>query len=197
VDPLAELGGWLLLTGVAALLLIGWVRLWNARRRKFWAPLAPIVDGHARGFRMVGAYDRHEVIAETSPVHDAGPRSPNNSPWFFSTSMDPVPDRDRRQRGRTMFVPAGVNWTVRYEQDGGWQIVTPSDPIREALTRMGLLTDLQQWMTYPTILYSPRSKLITIEEDFPVQMTPERFRSRLDLLTRLARVNQELNFRHR
>jgi hypothetical protein len=52
---------------------------------------------------------------------------------------------------------------------------------------------MQQWDTYPTVTYSARSKLISISEDFPDQMTPERFRSRLELLVRLARLNQELN----
>jgi hypothetical protein len=107
--------------------------------------------------------------------------------------MDTVSDRDRRQRRRTMLEPAGVNWTVRHDQDGHWEIATTSEPMRQGLPRAGLLSELPQWGTFPTIGYSARSKLISIEEDFPDQMTPERFRSRLDLLVRLARLNQELN----
>jgi hypothetical protein len=94
-DPLSELGGWLSLTALMALFLIWYVRRWHTRKQKFWAPLAPIVNGDARGYRMVGTYERHAVVAEISPVSDTGPRSPNNSPWFFSTALDTVPGRNR------------------------------------------------------------------------------------------------------
>lgn len=142
---------------------------------------------------MVGTYERHAVIAEISPVSDTGPRSPNNSPWFFSTTLDTVADRNQRQRRRTLLEPMGVDWEVRYEQDDGWRIVTRDDRIRQELTRAGLPADIQQWGTYPTITCSARSKLVSISEDFPDQMTAERFRERLLLLVRLAHLNQELN----
>jgi hypothetical protein len=192
-DPLSELGGWLSLAGLMALFLIWYVRRWHARKRKFWAPLAPIVNGVARGTRMVGTYERHAVVAEISPVSDTGPRSPNNSPWVFCASLDTMADRNQRQRRRTLLEPVGVDWEVRYEGRDGWRIVTRDDRIKQELTRAGLPADIRQWDTYPTITYSARSKLISISEDFPDQMTPERFRSRLILLLRLAHLNQELN----
>jgi hypothetical protein len=193
VAALSQLGGWLSIAAFLVLFLVWYVRRWNARRQRFWAPLAPIIEGRARGFRMMGTYQRHEVIAELFPVHDAGPRSPNNSPWFFIISMDSVPDRDRRQRRRTVLEPAGVNWTVRHEEDEGWEIATTSEALRQGLARAGLPSELRQWGTFPTIGYSARPKLISVEEDFPDEMTPERFRSRLDLLVRLAHLNQELH----
>ena len=192
-DPLSELWGWLSLTGLMALFLIWYVRRWHARKQKFWARLAPIVNGDARGNRMVGTYERRAVIAEISPVSDTGPRSPNNSSWFFSTALDIVADRNPRRRRRTLLEAMGVDWEVRYEQDDGWRIATRDDRIRQELTRAGLPADIQQWGTFPTITYSARSKLISISEDFPDQMTAERFRSRLELLVRLAHLNQKVN----
>jgi hypothetical protein len=189
-DPLSELWGWLSLIGLMALFLIWYVRRWHTRKQKFWAHLAPIVNGEARGNRMVGIYERRAVVAEISPVSDTGPRSPNNSSWFFSTALDTVADRNQRQRRRTLLEPMGVDWEVRYEQDDGWRIVTRDDRIRQELTRAGLPVDIQQWGTYPTITYSARSKLVSISEDFPDQMTPERFRERLLLLVRLAHLNR-------
>jgi hypothetical protein len=194
-NPLRELLGWLLLGAVFLLVMRGYVRRWRARKRACWAPLAQVVNGTARGLRLTGSYEAHEVIAEMGPVSDAGPRSPNRSAWCFTTSLDPVAGRDRRQRRRTVLQSEGVDWTARYgyelplvaEGRPGWHVTSSSEQLRQKLIGGAILDRVEQWDSYPEIGYSARFKLISVTDDDPDRMTPDRFRSRLDLLVSLAR----------
>ncbi|HEU4642979.1 MAG TPA: hypothetical protein VFS44_11040 [Gemmatimonadaceae bacterium] len=199
-SPLAELRGWLVSFILLALFLVWYVRRWHRQRRRFWAPLAPIIDGRAHGGQMTGRYEGRGVIARAGPTSDS-PRSPNNAQAYFAIAMDTVAGRDARRIRRGVGEPAGNDWEVRYGYERAsdalhgtesWHVATENDRLRDGLARLGLIDELQRWGTYPTVAYDARSRMIGITEDYLERMTPERFQSRLQLLTRLSRVNQEL-----
>jgi hypothetical protein len=195
MNPVSELLGWLTLAVVFGGLMVIWVRIMNARRRAFWAPLVPLIAGNARGLRMSGTYQQHDVIADRGPVSDVGPRSPNHSAWCFTVSLDPIPGGGCQARRRRSLRREGGDWLARYGYElptmargqPAWHITGSRKRLCEALRASGLLAELEHLDSYPEIGYNARSRLISITEDHPERMTPELFRSRLDLLVRLAR----------
>lgn len=200
-DPLSELRGWLISAVLLALFLIWYVSRWRRQRRTFWAPLAPIIGGRVRSNHLTGTYEGRGVIARAGPTSDS-PRSPNNAQAWVGVALDTIAGRDERSRRRGYARPEGSDWEVRYGYEHtsdvlhgkeAWHVATENNRLREGLTRLGLIDELERWGTYPTVAYDARSKMIGITEDYLERMTPERFQSRLALLARLAQVNQDLN----
>lgn len=154
----------------------------NARFTKAWAPLVPIIDG--------------------TIVHDGGGASTS---WLTGSwqgrkvhaSMTPGRNRYSGESGvrynefgvELLDVPGGQDWRIANSRI---EIAEPA--LRQRLEASGILLMIQAFGA-PAVSYSRSQKKLSYSEDAGSRWipTPEHFRAELDLLLRLARVNEEVN----
>ena len=145
-----------------------------------WEPLVPIVNGTLQRKYMTaileGKYHEHPIQAT---LITGGAENPDT----FRIDMTTV--------------SRGANWLVRYGSDkllgkDQWYLQAGHEKLRQRLEDSDILTEMRRWEGHPTISYRADSGTLTYEEEGKVP-TPERFHSQLDLLLRLAQLNEQVN----
>ena len=145
-----------------------------------WEPLVPIVNGTLERKYITallqGVYGEHPVQAT---LITGGAENPDT----FQIQMKTV--------GR------GADWLARYGSGklfgrDQWYIKADHPMLQQRLDQSGLLAELQQWDSHPTIRYESNSGTLLYEEDGTVP-NPERFQAQLGLLLRIAGINEQLN----
>jgi hypothetical protein len=154
-----------------------------------WAALAPLVGGAHKGSRMTGTYQGRPVHARIDAETSGTDETTRRTTYHFKVKL--------------MGEPGGRDWKVVY---GGekflgfgekrWHVSTKDDTLKERLSGAGVVVALQAWGSYPAVTYKAKKGEFEYSErvggmyDMP---TPERFRQQLDLLTRFAEVNEQVN----
>lgn len=179
------------LVGLAAFVgLIVWFIVWyvrkaNARYAQLWPPLAALVGGTHKSNVMDGNYRGFPVRARLNTVSDGD----NGTDYFWEV--------------RLTASPGGRDWKL---QHGGerllgfgekrWHVASKDDALKRRLAGTGVLAEMAGWGAHPTVSYRSKAGEFEYSEpargafDFP---TPERFGAQLELLARLASVNQQVN----
>lgn len=154
----------------------------NARFTRAWTPLVPVIGG--------------------TVVHDGGGASTS---WLVGTwqgrkvqaSMTPGRNRYSGESGfkynefgvELLDVQGGQDWRIEDAR------ITMAEPaLRQRLEASGILLMLQAFGT-PAVSYSRSQKKISYSGDAGSRWTPtpEHFEAELQLLLRLARLNEEIN----
>lgn len=145
-----------------------------------WEPLVPLVNGTLERKYMTailqGTYQEHPVQAT---LITGGAENPDT----FQIQMTTV--------------ARGANWLARYGSENlfgkdQWYIKANHPILQQRLDQSGILAELQQWDSRPTIRYESDSGTLIYEEDGRVPK-PERFQAQLGLLLRIAGINEQLN----
>ena len=154
----------------------------NARFAQAWTPLVPIIQGtvvHDGGGAatswLVGTWKGRKVQALMSP--DRNRYSGESGFRFHEFGVE------------LLDVPGGQDWRIEDAR------ITMADPsLRQRLEASGILLLLQAFGN-PTVSYSRSQKKISYLEDAGSRWTPtpEHFQAELDLLLRLAKMNEEVN----
>lgn len=153
-------------------------------RRSFvsrvWEPLVPVVNGRLERrystAALQGTYQDHPIYAT---LLSGGAENPD----LFEIQMQTV----RR----------GADWRMEYGSKklfgrDEWYIKADHPILQGRLDQSGMLAEIQQWDSHPTISYKSDEGTLMYEEENRVPK-PERFRKQLDLLLRLARINEQVN----
>ena len=109
-------------------------------------------------------------------------------------------------------VPGASDWSLYFGQHNVAQMVTSAETwrfdckrdaaLQERLQNSAIATEIEQSNTrtrvrgyYPTVIYRASQKTLAYREDVsPDQVpTPERFREQLELVLRLAQINEQIN----
>lgn len=155
----------------------------NARFTKAWLPLVPIVNGTVAGDGgggstswLTGTWQGRRVQAIMSPGRN---RYSGESGFTYNEFGVELLD-----------VPGAQDWRIGEER----RIETKDPSLRQRLEASGILLILEAFGA-PAVSYSRAQKKLSYSEDAGPRWipTPERFRAELDLMLRLARINDEVN----
>lgn len=145
-----------------------------------WEPLVPIVNGTLERKYMTavlqGNYQGHPIQAT---LITGGAENPDTFQIQIKT------------------VARGADWLIRYGSqklfgEDQWYIEAKHPILQQRLDQSQILAELPQWDNHPTIRYESDSGVLLYEENGKVPKA-ERFQSQLDLLVRMARINEQLN----
>lgn len=163
---------------VVCTVLVIFSRRWFISR--VWEPLVPVVNGTLeRKYStavLQGMYQDHPVYVT---VLNGGAENPD----IFEIQMQTV--------------ARGADWRMEYGSKklfgrDEWYIKADHPILQGRLDQSGMLAEIQQWSGHPTISYKSDGGTLIYEEENVVPK-PERFRQQLDLLTRLAQINEQVN----
>lgn len=157
----------------------------NARYDQLWPSLAPLVNGASKGDTLAGMYNEMPVQARVKTISD----SDNSTEHYYELAL-------------TQAV-AGKDWALSYSGDKllgmgkkAWHVKTRDEALKQRLIDAGALGLVEQWPGYPDVSYKAKSGTlhytIQIKNMFALP-APQEFRAQLDLLTKLARINQQGN----
>ncbi len=173
--------------------LVIWLIVWFIKRSyriyaERWAPLAALVSGTHKGSKMTGTYEGRTVEARISGVSD-NDNNRHHTTYDFHLKLAAA--------------PGSKDWKVIY---GGekllgfgekrWHVSAKDDALKERLNGAGVVAELANWHGYPIVSYKAKRGEFEYQErvggmyDLP---SPERFAAQLELLARLARVNEQVN----
>lgn len=167
-------------------------KLKNIRFRKAWAPLKPIINGRvvednggAAASWLTGVYRGRKVHAKLAPglnKYDDGGQKYNA---FEITLVD---------------VPGQADWSIAYKPTwlglgrAEWTIEAENKTLQDALQRGGVIA----WVASlgdPTIEYRQKAQTLRYSADITPRWVPppEQFQQQLDVLLKLAAINQQVN----
>lgn len=154
----------------------------NARFTKAWSPLVPIINGTVVGDGgggatswLTGTWQGRRVRAIMCPGRN---RYSGESGWRYNEFGIELLD-----------VPGGQDWRI---ENARVEMAEPA--LRQRLEASGILLMIQAFGT-PRVSYSRTQKILSYSEDAGSRWTPtpEHFEAELELLLRLAKVNEEIN----
>ena len=155
----------------------------NARFTKAWSPLVPIVNGTVVGDGgggstswLTGTWQGRRVQAIMSPGRN---RYSDESGFKYNEFGVELLD-----------VPGAQDWRIGEER----RIETKDLSLGQRLEASGILLILEAFGA-PTVSYSRAQKRLSYSEDAGSRWipTPEHFRAELDLMLRLAQINEQVN----
>ncbi len=176
-------------------------RFTGAKYSRAMMPLAPTIGGTfstdslSHGW-MEGAYRDRRVTATAIPgvssIRDGDPSDRYNA--FEVALLD---------------VPGASDWSVKFGSHSlgqilsraeSWELSADDEALRERLEGSALVTELESFAGagvrgYPTVRYEARAKRLTHRDNVGpgIAPPPEHFRKQLELVLRLARVNEQVN----
>lgn len=187
-------GGMVLAIFLVFVFLLGMVinRFKNARFRKAWAPLIPMIQGKvvedgggAATSWLAGTYRGKRVVASMVPDRNRYDDGGHRYNYFEVALLD---------------VSGQQDWTIEYQTavlgfgQTGWRVVTKDKALEDRLTASGLLFTMPNFGSDGVRYRSRERKLLFTEDVTPRWIpTPERFQQELELLLTLAKVNEEVN----
>lgn len=165
----------------------------NGRFVKAWAPLVPIINGTvtndgggAATSWLTGSYRRRKVRASMVPGRNRHYEASGHKFNYFDIEIQDV--------------PGGQDWSIVYKTallgfgQTGWGVETKDKSLEESLRGAGVV-DLVARLGSPTVEYKKKPGTLLYSEDVTPRWvpTPERFQEELELLLRLAEVNEAIN----
>ncbi|MCB0165964.1 MAG: hypothetical protein KDI79_17150 [Anaerolineae bacterium] len=165
----------------------------NGRFVKAWAPLAPIINGTvtndgggAATSWLTGTYRRRKVRASMAPGRNRYSGESGHTYNYFDIEIQDVSGRQ--------------DWSVVYKTSlpgfgqTGWGVETKDKSLEESLRGAGVV-DMVARLGGPTVEYKVKQGTLLYSEDVTPRWvpTPERFQEELELLLRLAEVNEAIN----
>jgi hypothetical protein len=186
------LEGVLIAVGVVAVFaLVIFVIVWFIRRSyakyaELWGRLAPAVGGTSKGNKMTGTFDGRPLRARLNAV---GGGDNSDTSYYFEVVLESP--------------PRGADWKITY---GGekllgfgekrWHVSTKDEGLKQRLEQAGALVEVARWNNYPQLEY--KAKRGTLEYKAQVSgmysiPDPTEFEAQLALLSRLARINEQVN----
>jgi hypothetical protein len=165
-------------------LVVVYLKKANAKYAQLWAPLAGFVSGTAKGSKLTGTFNGMPAQARINAVSDD-----NSTDYFFELVLTPGAQ--------------GKDWSLSYTGDKllgmgakSWHVKTKDEGLKQRLSDGGALATIQQWSGFPEITY--KSKAGTLK--YSVQVNGmyaipglDEFKTQLELLSRLAEVNRQVN----
>jgi hypothetical protein len=145
-----------------------------------WEPLVPVVNGTLeRKYMTALLRGIYQAYAVSATLLTGGAEDPDT----FQIEM--------RTAAR------GANWLAKYGSKklfgkDEWYVKADHPILQQRLDESGFLAELQDWDGHPTISYRSDPGTLIYEETGSVPK-PDRFRAELDLLVRLARINEQVN----
>ncbi|MFP5284870.1 MAG: hypothetical protein ACLGI9_03955 [Thermoanaerobaculia bacterium] len=154
----------------------------NVRFTRAWSPLVPIIDGTVAGDGgggatswLTGTWQGRRVQAIMSPDRNRYSGESGSTYNEFGIEL--------------LDVPGGQDWRI---DSSRIEIAEPA--LRQRLEASGILLMIQAFGT-PTLAYSRAQRKLSYSEDAGSRWTPtpEHFEAALQILLRLAQVNEEVN----
>lgn len=175
--------------------LFGWVlnRFKNARFTRAWVPLVPLIQGRivqdgggAATSWLTGTYRGQPVRATMIPERNRYSGESGHRYNYFDAAL--------------LKVPGGQDWSIEYKTavfgfgQTGWKITTEDKALEARLHASGIVS-LIEGFGPESVAYNRRESTLLFSEDVTPRWvpTPERFQEELELLLRLAKVNEEVN----
>jgi hypothetical protein len=166
-------------------------RFKNARFRKAWAPLMPMLEGAiiaddgggASASWLTGTYGGHRVQARMNPERNSGETGPRFND--FSVALADVPgEQDWTFEFRASVAPGKSPWLVS----------AGSTAVAQRLERAGIEARLPG-LGYPTVTYRTGTRTIEYRVDITPSLapSPDQFKRTLEFLAWLHGVNQQAN----
>lgn len=159
----------------------------KSRNAKTWAPLLPLLGDAAPsdGASLTGTYQQRQVRVKRGEKEPAE----HGSGYNFELEMTSG--------------PGGQDWQVEYEQkfvvfgERRGVIKTRDEVLRDRLNRAGVveMIDGIQSATIQYVRYEQKRSALLLNEDVRPRLTPtpQGLQERLDLLLRLAEINERVN----
>ncbi len=154
----------------------------NARFTKAWSPLVPIINGTVAGDGgggstswLTGTWQGRRVRAMMIPGRNRYSGESGSRYNDFGIEL--------------LDVPGGQDWRI---DNSRVEMAEPA--LRQRLEASGILLVIQAFGT-PAVSYSRAQRILSYSEDAGSRWTPtpEHFEAELQLLLRLAKVNEEIN----
>lgn len=165
--------------------LIIWFNRRNAGKyAQLWPPLAAKVNGTFKGRSMTGSYGGMPVQARINTVSDD-----SSTEYFYELTLTSAAH--------------GRDWTVTYGSDKlfgmgqkGWLVKARDESLKQRLTDAGTVDLVQGGEGHPEVSYKAKHGVLKYEQRVGGMFalpTAEQFDRQLDLLARLAQINQQVN----
>ncbi|HEV2704581.1 MAG TPA: hypothetical protein VGV59_01575 [Pyrinomonadaceae bacterium] len=176
---------------VAVFALVIVVIVWFLKRSyakyaELWGRLAPLVGGTSKGSKMTGTFEGRPLRAR---VNSVGGGENSETTYYFEVVLESP--------------PRGADWRITY---GGeklfgfgekrWHISTKDEGLKQRLEQAGVLVEVAHWGNYPQLEYKAKRGTLEYKAQvsgmFSIPDRPE-FEAQLGLLSRLARINEQVN----
>jgi hypothetical protein len=133
---------------------------------------------------MTGSYDGKPVQARINSVG-----GDDSTKYYYELTMTPGPQ--------------GKDWSLSYTGDKllglgqkSWHVKTKDEALKQRLIDDGALALIERWSGYPDVSYKANKGVLKYEHEvrnMHALPAPEQFKQQLDLLNRLAQINQQVN----
>jgi hypothetical protein len=176
------------IVGMVALLvpLIIWFnKRANQKYAALWATLSGAVNGASKGNTLTGSYNGMPVQAKIRSQSDGD----NSTDYYYELTITPGMQ--------------GKDWSLSYTGDKmlgfgakSWHVKTRDEALKQRLIEAGVANSMAAWQGAPDVSYKAKGGALKYETQvngmFAIPSL-EQFTAQLDLLTRLAQVNQQVN----
>jgi len=186
------LEGVLIIIGVVAVfalvvvLIVWFLKRSYAKYAELWGRIAPAVGGVSKGSKMSGTFEGRPLRARLNAV---GGGENSNTTYYFEVVLESP--------------PRGTDWKITY---GGeklfgfgekhWHVSTRDEGLKQRLEQAGVLAEVAHWGNYPQLEYKAKRGTLEYKAEVPgMYSIPDRteFDAQLALLSRLARINEQVN----